>query len=73
MSKCHFTWRHFSVVMSATIDLQLGMGMMGTKSTPTIMLPTGICFEATCIHPPGAAQRSINTFEESRKLNRRFN
>lgn len=67
------TWRHFSVVMSAIIDLQLGIGMIGTKSTPITRLPTGISFAATCIQPPGAAQRSIRTLDEARKLNRRFN
>ena len=30
------TWRHFSVVMSSCSVTTLGMGLMGTKSTPGV-------------------------------------
>lgn len=41
-----------------TYPVQPRMGLMGTRSTPTTSEPMGMWFTATCIHPPGAAQRS---------------
>jgi len=40
--------RHLSDVMSPTIVVTLGMGLIGTKSTPMITLDTGMYFAATC-------------------------
>lgn len=37
------------------------------------MLETGICFTATCIHPPGAAHKSTSTRDFWRNSNFRFN
>ena len=45
------TCRHLSVVMSATMEVQPRMGLMGTRSTPTIIEDMGICCTATCILP----------------------
>lgn len=59
--------RHSSVVMSCTRVFTLGMARMGSKSTPRMMLPRGMNFAATWHHPPGAAQRSMQTFAEPRK------
>jgi len=36
---------------------------MGTKSMPMIRLDIGMCSLATCIHDPGAAQRSMQTLD----------
>lgn len=58
--------RHSSVVMSWTSVLTFGIGRIGNRSTPRIMLPRGMYFAATWHHPPGAAHRSMQTFAELR-------
>lgn len=48
--------------------MQFGIGFIGSKSIPIIMLEDGMYFEATYIQPPGAAQRSIKTLAFYKKL-----
>lgn len=45
-------WRVFWAVMSPTMVTVPGMARMGSRSTPTILLPTGVVLAATCSHPP---------------------
>ena len=55
------TWRVFCVVMSPTSVLQPRMGRMGSRSTPTIRLLTGIVLAATCSHPPAPPNQPVQT------------
>jgi len=64
---CLMVARHLSVVMSLWKVMVLGMGLMGVRSTPTIMLLAGIVSAATWHQDPGAAQRSKRTLLFSRK------
>lgn len=48
--------------------IQLGILLIGSKSIPIIMLEDGMYLEATCIQPPGAAQRSTKTLAFYKKL-----
>lgn len=58
---------HLSVVISSTRVIHLGMGLIATKSTPIMIEFAGICFAATCSHPPGAAHKSITQRAVERK------
>lgn len=60
-------------MISSTKPIQPGIGFIGNKSTPTTMLDTGIFCRATCIHPPGAAHKSIHTRDFCKNSNFRFN
>ena len=48
--------------------IQLGIGLIGSRSIPIIKLELGINLEATYIQPPGAAHKSINTLAFCKKL-----
>ena len=68
--------KHFYVVISQTNVLQPGIGLIGSRSTPILMLLMGIYFSATyslnykkTYHPPGAAHKSTKTLEFCKKLN----
>jgi len=41
-------------------------------NVPTITLDTGICWDATCSQPPGAAHRSMHTRDDCRNSYLRF-
>jgi len=60
----------FSVVMSPMRVMTLGIPRMGSMSTARRMVPpplVDMVREATWVHPPGAAQRSITILAFSRK------
>jgi hypothetical protein len=57
-----------SVVISLWKLIHLGIALIGARSQPTMSEPAGHTSEATCIHDPGAAHRSMTTLEFSRKL-----
>ena len=40
---------------------------------PIMILDIGMCWDATCSHPPGAAHKSMHTLDFSKKPNLRFN
>ena len=58
--------------MSSVREIQPGMGFIGNRSTPTMMLETGMFCWATCIQPPGAAHKSMHTRDFWRNSNLRF-
>uniref|UniRef100_A0A2P2J8P1 Putative rRNA methyltransferase n=1 Tax=Rhizophora mucronata TaxID=61149 RepID=A0A2P2J8P1_RHIMU len=60
---------HSGLVISCSIETAPRMGAILTKSMPRTRLPTGARWTATCIQPPGAAQRSRTAREEWRNLN----
>jgi len=55
--------------MSSTKVMQRGIGLIGVRSTPTMIESGGMYLEATWSQPPGAAQRSITHLDLSKKLN----
>ena len=60
--------QRYELISSANV-MQRGIGLMFTRSTPTIRLFDGMCLLATCSQPPGAAHKSIQHREFSRKWN----
>jgi hypothetical protein len=60
--------RQESVVISLWKLMHRGMAFIGARSQPTMSEPAGHTSEATCIHDPGAAHRSMTTLDFSRKL-----
>jgi hypothetical protein len=60
--------RAAGVVMSPTMDRHPRTGFMGARSTPRMREERGMALAATCIHPPGAAQRSSTARAPDRKL-----
>ena len=55
-------------MISYYILIQFGIGFIGSKSIPIIILELGIYFDATYIQPPGAAHKSTSTLAFCKKL-----
>lgn len=58
----------YVLVISPLKDIVPGTFLISSRSTPMIVELGGIVFAATCIQPPGAAQRSITAEALFRKL-----